>query len=63
MYTLVTRHKMDIAGVETLGTGGNSGTHLEWDKGTGRYRILCVFTVAYIGQTGCCIKTSTTDPS
>jgi hypothetical protein len=22
-----------------------------------------VFTVAYIGQTGCCIKTSTTDPS
>jgi hypothetical protein len=48
---------------EPADTRGHSGIHLEWVKGTGSYRIPCVCTMAYIGQTGCCIKTSTTDPS
>jgi hypothetical protein len=55
--------KWILPNVEPSDTGGHSGTHLEWVKGTGRYRILCECTMAYIGQTGCCIKSSTTDSS
>jgi hypothetical protein len=40
-------------------TGGHSGIHL----GTSMYRILCECTMAYNGQTGCSIKTGTTDSS
>jgi hypothetical protein len=48
---------------EPADTGGHSGIHLEWVKETSMYRILCECTMAYIGQTGCYIKTSTTDSS
>jgi hypothetical protein len=49
--------------VEPVDTGGHSGIHLEWVKESSMYRILCECAMAYIGQTGCCIKTSTTDSS
>jgi hypothetical protein len=44
-------------------TTGHSGIHLELIKETSLCRILCECTVAYIGQTGCSNKTSTTDLS
>jgi hypothetical protein len=49
--------------VEPADNGGYSGIHLEWVKETSFYSIFCECTMAYIGQTGCCIKTSTTDSS
>jgi hypothetical protein len=48
---------------EPADTRGHSGIHLEWVKETSMYRIHCECMMAYIGQTGCCIKTSTTDSS
>jgi len=41
----------------------NFGIHLEWDKETSMYRILCECTMAYIEETEFCIKTNRTDPS
>lgn len=49
--------------VEPADTGVHSGILLEWVKETSMYRILCECTLAYIGETGCSIKTSTTDSS
>jgi hypothetical protein len=49
--------------VEPADTGWYSGIHLEWVKETNMYRILCECMMSYIGQTGCCVKTSTTDSS
>jgi hypothetical protein len=48
---------------EPADTGAHSGIHLEWVKEISMYRILCECTMAYIGETVCFIKTSTTDSS
>jgi hypothetical protein len=55
--------KWILPDVEPADTGGHSGFHLEWVTETNIYRILCECTVAYIGETGCSVKTSTTDSS
>jgi hypothetical protein len=49
--------------VEPADTGGHSGIDLECVKGTSWCRIFYECMMAYIGQTGCCIMTSTTDSS
>jgi hypothetical protein len=48
---------------ESADIGGHSGIQLEWVKETSMCRILCECTMAYNGQTGCSIKTGTTDSS
>jgi hypothetical protein len=49
--------------VEPGDNGGHFGIDLEWVKETRLFCIFCESTIAYIGQTGCCIKASTTDSS
>ena len=55
--------KWILPDVKPADTRGHFGILVDWVKETSMYRILCECTVAYIGQTGCCIKTSTTDSS
>jgi len=44
-------------------TRGHFGIHLEWVKETSMYRILWRCSMAYIGESGSCIKGSTNDSS
>jgi hypothetical protein len=44
-------------------SGGHSGIHLESVKETSMCKILCECTMAYIGQTGCSVKTGTNGSS
>ena len=53
--------KWILPDIEPADTRGHSGIHLVWVKKTSMYRILCVCTMAYIGQTGCSNKVGTTD--
>jgi len=48
---------------ESADTRGHFGIYLEWVKETSMYIILCECTMAYTGETGCSIKSSTTDSS
>jgi hypothetical protein len=45
---------------ETADTRVHFGIHLEWVKETRMCRNFCECTIAYIGETGCSNKTSTT---
>jgi hypothetical protein len=55
--------KWILPDIEPADAGGHCGIHLEWVTETSMYRILCECTMAYIGETGCSVKTSTTDSS
>ena len=51
--------KWILPDTEPADSRGHSGIHLERVKETNMYRILCECRMAYIGQTGCSIKTGT----
>jgi hypothetical protein len=55
--------KWILPDIEPADTGGRCGIHFEWVAESSMYRILCECVVAYIGETGCSIKTSITDSS
>jgi len=55
--------KWILPDVEPADIEGHFGNHIEWVKETSMYRILWKCRMDYIGASGSCIKTSTTDSS